>query len=441
MNMKRTDMNFTNTTLKKKSEDGNTQNLKKSLLYYVAKMSTNTIDSRIKLFTEPLQELHETFERSDLQTAIANKGVTASINGDYFMVGTFLEGKPYFLTFDIINDNWESVGRDYTRMVVDAERPSISKEGMKTKKVWIFEVLKKDSFYDGKLIKAGRVVRKGGELSLLGKVEETEGDVYVYPEKFKNRIPGVRVRNSYDSLGDLEHISYLLDMTSNFMDKLPFEYEWQKTLLSTNDNYGVGDAMDEIIQGVESSGRKIKGGELGNGQLGAQVGLFKEGGTAVDILMSLIGSINDLIFKLGLISRDTDSTGTNKHGTEVALFNQAASEFIEAKIRQRQIDISYFLKTFGSLFVDKLEIADDYRIEFDLSDFEEGKRVALREAQATIELKLAQAEYSKSQGKRQLAEIELGKEKLEIEKTSIKKAEAMTSEKTPAQLSIRENIQ
>lgn len=433
--MKRNDLTFS------ENEEIQDLTLMKSMLYYVAKMSTNTIDSRVILFDTALTDLHEIFERSDLQTALSDKGITASINGDYFMVGSYVNDKPYFLTYEILDDNWESVGRDYTRMVVLSNKVVKSKDGFNKEGVFIYKVLDKDEMINGKIVPKGSVVKSGGYHN-KGKVTEfsfsdENNTVYVYPQTIKNAIPGNRIRNAYDSAGDLEHVIPLLKMASKFLEKIPTEYEWLKTLLATNDNYGVGDSVDEVIKSIEKDGgRKVKGGELGNGQLGSQVGLFKEGGTTVDILMSLVGSINDLVFKLALISRDTDSSGTNKHGTEIALFNQAASEFIEAKIKQRQTDITYFMKKIAPLFVDKFELPDEYRIEYDLSDFEEGKRVALRESQSTIELKQAQAENYKAIAQKQIASIELEQNKFELEKESVKTAESEGTE-----ISIRENIQ
>ncbi len=378
-------------------------NLKEAYAHFVAQTSSDEIDGRFDWTDSSLTELQDTFERSDFKTMIHKKGYDVSKQGRYFLTGIIVNNSPYFMGYEIVTEP-TMFGRDVLDISVYGTGSVYVNERKERVgyRFWVDGNQTSNTF--------GRVFRTTGYVQnsefIAFQKDDKNFSEFMYPKQFVNRVPGNLIRNNQLAIADLKRVEGMLDESAKLMEKIPAEYEFIKTLFATNPNYGTGKSGEQILQSVRDGGNTIEGGATGNGQYAGQISVFSSGGSTIEILLVTISTINDLAMKLSLTPRETTESGTNKMGSEIALFNQAPSVYMETKIGQRIIDISYFLKKFAPLFVPKFKPANDFTIVHLPSDYETGKKDKLQESKSKIDKTTADTKTSEANAKKHAAEEE-----------------------------------
>lgn len=129
----------------------------------------------------------------------------------------------------------------------------------------------------------------------------------------------------------------MLTVAETYFNDIPGEKEFAKTLLAENANFGEGTNSNSTEATIVNGGRTIQFNEF-NSAVGMPTQIFSQGSPS---LADAIGTYKfhlDEIFKLSFTNRDMQSSGTNKHNTEVSIFNQTASQYLSTKKRQREMD-------------------------------------------------------------------------------------------------------
>lgn len=188
------------------------------------------------------------------------------------------------------------------------------------------------------------------------------------PEKYNNTIPVEIFKNDHLGLPDANPAIYGIIQQLNYHSNASNE-EWQltKTLLNEMTINGNADSqatLNEIIGG----GRLLRNGQVVNRGI-PNTELVLSPGTALTMNMALMEMYEDKLAKYLFTFRDSTSSATNKHNTEVATFNQMASEHARFKIRRyRARQYTNFFKNIVGLIIPGLVDIDVTPVISELED-------------------------------------------------------------------------
>lgn len=122
---------------------------------------------------------------------------------------------------------------------------------------------------------------------------------------------------------------------------------------------------------AEFEKEKANGGMINttspDGQLGNALGALISGSQTPLLNQTNINFIEDKILKYTFTTRDSISTGTNKHNAEIATFNQFAIEYLIDKLEIRQEDYAHFYAILG-MFDGKEFNPADVTVEIQISE-------------------------------------------------------------------------
>lgn len=148
------------------------------------------------------------------------------------------------------------------------------------------------------------------------------------------------------------------------------EWEFTKTMFNMNGNFG-GDSTTHAVQQAILAGER----GLSNSTLASKIRAPLEGlpmsAGALPINLAMVDSFEDKLLKYMFALRDSISSGTNKHNTEVATFNQLAADMVQYKVQRfRNRQYTNFFRMHVSKIIKDIKKID---IKFQVSDIEKYK--------------------------------------------------------------------
>lgn len=141
-------------------------------------------------------------------------------------------------------------------------------------------------------------------------------------------------------------------------------------MFNMNGNFS-GDATTATIQSRILNGERGLSNSTVASKLRDPMEPLILGSGALAMNLIIVDGLEDKLLKYMFALRDSISSGTNKHNTEVATFNQLAAEMVLYKIKRfRNNQYTNFFRRHVSKVVDGIE---DIEIKFQVSDIERFK--------------------------------------------------------------------
>lgn len=225
---------------------------------------------------------------------------------------------------------------------------------------------------------------------VAGTTTKTPVKQYTYPSNV-TRIPGMIIRNNPGGRPDWYQVLDIIRELNLLATDIPTEWEKIKTIFRDTSQFGRGKDSQSFVE-------KLKAGKdvvVESSAVGAQYDVLMSGSTSLTDLINSIAFLEDRAMKYAFQGRDSDSSGTNKHNMQVGLFNQAHSEYVYKKIKQRQRD---YLRFFNDIVAPIAGTQKIESIEITHSIYEEGKAAGMQQAIEQADLFKAQAGLADKQG-------------------------------------------
>lgn len=383
-------------------------NLGEMLAQFMATDSVNKIDSQFHSGLDNLsgnyKQLSEMLYDSDFITEREIAGKQISFNGERFLAVIYHNNKPLVTYF---------TPHQYTRIKHNIlEMTAVAKN-----KTYYTEEKSWQLYYHWSIREDGRVIRRNvieenGEYQFVNHEDE-----FVYPKSFTG-IPGKLIRNNSISEPDWVKAATILAELDALSNDIGEEWEYTKTQFQNMGSFGAGKKghtrHKEIV-----NGERINDTFSPNGKFAQAFQAIISGSASASQLISTIVYLEDRAMKYSFQGRDMDNSGTNKHTTQVGLFNQAHSEYTQRKIRQRQRDYEYFLNDVVKPFL-KFKVPKSVKIT--MSEFEKGKVDGVQATGSQRKLNDAQSNAQNAQAeKHKAAAIKLEEESKNLNTSSNEK--------------------
>ncbi len=218
--------------------------------------------------------------------------------------------------------------------------------------------------------KRGRVIKKEF-VTLEGNTKKVLSS-FKYPKGIK-RIPFVLMKNNADGLGDIDNVGMwdAIKQLNFFASDFGVEWSVSRTLWTDREAF----ADQDLESVVTDNSRFIKRKSI-KSKLQEASEPISLGSQSILVLKEAIDFVEEKILEYTFTAKKSDSSGTNKFNKEISMFNQDASEYLEAKRMQRDSDytelISKLIEVMSFL---KLAVAteiDTIAVAINLSTLEEG---------------------------------------------------------------------
>lgn len=397
-------------------------NLGTNIANYMARDSVNKLDSRPfnidkgfpfpdqnevnarnledEIITKSNAILRNLLERSDFFRARMEAGHYLSLYGAVLALWIYVEDKWYIQFLKIIN--YKAFNKDISRIV--AHSFDVYAYNGQTPHYLRYELEVKDE----KLISKINIVEPKSEAGKT-KFKVIENKKLEYPASV-NFIPGVIIKNNYLALPDFHSVAPILQEINVLSNGYGEEWEKIKTMFVNKGGlYGKGQSASSTQKQILSGKTHVFGGSTSNARFANYLEAFMSGSITGDILTRMILFLEDRALKYSFYGREMEGTGTNKHNMQVSLFNQANSEYINVKKRQRESDYTDFFKMMVPLGILRANKSLSLVIEILDSPYQIGKeQEALRsEYQNKLAAEQARAQIAKQKRDRAEAEIKL----------------------------------
>ncbi len=315
-------------------------NLGASLVQDIAQDSVNKIDKKEwklnKISNITKNYLQKVFRNSQHQTWKKQIGHYLSTRGTRAAVAYVLNGKIILDHMEVIS--FKSVAYELEHIYL-TDGQLIEIDGTKQPMVThFFRKLQGNGVY--------KILKEVGYMAdhmftTDGPVFVNKGPIFTYPQGI-TRIPVEIINNNERGLSDIGNVKMwdAIKELSYHSGELGTEYETTKAMWGSNENFSSG---QKPLSDVLASGeRVIKQSDMAS-KLGNPDAPVSLGGMAAVGPMAHADYIEDKIRKYTHTQAQTDSTGTNKHNTEVDKFNQKATEYLDNKKEQREQDYTSFV--------------------------------------------------------------------------------------------------
>lgn len=340
------------------------------LINFMEQDSDNKIDSQTLLGIDNTRnkQLKDLVRRSDFITLRSKASRPICLRGETVMGLMIYKGKEYIKMFEI--ETYTREFNEFTDLTVSVDVKN-GKNGM-SKEIKLYR------WY----IKEGRIFRD--TIKRKGNIDEVT-TTFPYPTKYKT-IPFTLIRNNPISEPDYMKAVTIFQEINALSNDIGEEWEMTKTIWQSNSWAGNGGGAN-FVEELKNGKRQIDTFNP-NSKIAQQFGAIMQGSITSSQLIHNIVFLEDRAMKYSFSGRDMDNSGTNKHNAQVGLFNQAHSEYLQKKSRQRERDYLTFFKDVVARYVQGVKIPN--KITFDMSEFEKGKVEGMRAAQANRELIEAQ---------------------------------------------------
>lgn len=193
--------------------------------------------------------------------------------------------------------------------------------------------------YERYFLSNGRVIKENG-ISTDKDGWVVQGEQIILPANI-TRIPVKIFANNEDLLSDIDNVRMgtAIKQLSKMYERLPNTMELSQIGLLVNRNMSGGKSAKDILKEYRDTGTIEVNGM--DSQLGAGIQPIGSMGYSIE-LIAVIDWLEDKIFKFTFTTRDTTSSGTNKHNAEIGMFNQFAIEYLIDKKEIREEDYADF---------------------------------------------------------------------------------------------------
>lgn len=270
---------------------------------------------------------------------------------------------------------------------------------------------------------SGRVIRQTVWRDALNKRNEKVVEWFVYPPNVK-RVPGTIIRNNAESKPDWVNVVRILYEMNLLSNDIGPEWENIKTMWNSIGVFGNGRQAQSRQKQIENGERSFSDFST-NAKAMQGFGTIISGSQTLSELISAVMFMEDRALKYSFQGRDIDGTGTNKHGLQVGLFNQAHAETLTKKKEQREND---FMRFFKDIVEPITGIEAPQKITIWDSPYEQGKKEAMSVIKAQKKMQEAQAVAQRAVAIKQGAEAK----KKDVESQKLKKEMTML-DSTPKQ--------
>ncbi len=390
-------------------------NMGEILINFMEQDSDNKIDSQTLLGIDNTRnkKLKELLNRSDFVTLRSKASRSLCIQGETAFAILIHNNKEYIRNFEI--ENYKMKFNEFIEITVHSNYMENKKNA------------EEKEFYRWYFNDEGRVVREGYTINTTTKEKKISSE-FVYPTKYKT-IPVGRIRNNPISEPDYFKAMTIFKEISTLSNDIGTEWEMTKTIWQNSTWAGNGDGEDFVDKLKQGSNVVTQFNP--NSKAAQQFGVIMQGSLTVSQLIQSIVFLEDRAMKYSFSGRDMDNSGTNKHNAQVGLFNQAHSEYLQKKARQRERDYYNFFNDIVTKYIPGIKLPA--KITFDMSEFEKGKVEGMSAAQANRELLQTQSRVNKKAAEKSQATAE--KEaalaaKAEAEAKVIEEARATTVSKS-----------
>lgn len=195
--------------------------------------------------------------------------------------------------------------------------------------------------------------------------------------KWKNEFPIQVFNNLENSQADFQRAYGIYESLNFYSNKLKDVWEITKGVNAFQKNF-TGNLTSSDAQEKILSGDWFLDFPSYNSRYGNAIEPLQMQSNALPNNMILIDTLEDKLNKYMFALRDSISSGTNKHNTEVATFNQLATDTVEYKIeRFRNREYTMFFRRHVGKIIKGLSEID---IRFDISNIEKYKLEAMKAA-------------------------------------------------------------
>lgn len=378
-------------------------NMGNTMISFMVEDSINKIEAqRWRGLDGELQntELKDLLYRSDFVTERQVAANYFGVDGAVFIALILIDNQWYTQFFKI--SSYESFKTHITEMTADSLETR-NLDGTRTTKLyyrWRIAGENEKRPGTGEDL-TGRVIRETFYRDPMLKKEIIE-ETYIYPPKVKF-VPGKIIRNNANAAPDWWRVTKILREIDVLSNEVGPEWEHIKTMWNSTGVFGKGTGANERRRQMENGERVFSDFSI-NAKYAQQFSAMMSGSTTLTTLIQSIAFHEDRALKYAFQGRDLEGSGTNKHGMQVGLFSQAHSEYITKKKSQRERD---YIRFFKDIVEPITGIIAPNRIQIDDSAYEQGKKDALRQAEAQRQYNLAQATNQKAQAEKALEEAKL----------------------------------
>lgn len=349
-------------TVKQKINEQHSWMLGNSMKRRISQSSVNKIDQNDWTITgisaTTMSNLQLVLKCSKIYELKKQVGRTLSEDGKTGIAILVKDGKPYLQQMDVTYLETEMYEISY----VEANTGKYYNEDgleMSLPVSVAFEIDKR-----GRVIKKEFVTLEGNTKKVLSS--------FKYPKGIK-RIPFVLMKNNADGLGDIDNVGMwdAIKQLNFFASDFGVEWSVSRTLWTDREAF----ADQDLESVVTDNSRFIKRKSI-KSKLQEASEPISLGSQSILVLKEAIDFVEEKILEYTFTAKKSDSSGTNKFNKEISMFNQDASEYLEAKRMQRDSDytelISKLIEVMSFL---KLAVAteiDTIAVAINLSTLEEG---------------------------------------------------------------------